>query len=414
MTKRTPCKTAQLKWWMHILYGLASAVNGSAKQCVVWHMDTRPRLESCGQQAVGSRLKKAHLRCAAHGAMTAPRTMVTAKRKSAASSRARQQTMGAFVAPLVLGARTCVPKSSTASRSLPLCASPAPASVAQCAPLVAADTPHPEAAAARAQVVVVWFRSDLRLHDNPCLTGIEDCAIAPLLVLDQDARQSVLDAAHDLRDALRARGCELFVRRATNDVAAVVSQFCSSVGAHRLHFSAGVSRQQIVLEERVKREVAAVGTHVATFWSGGLFSPEQLPFAVPDMPEDCDAFANAVRTVRVDEPLPVPDSFRPVSGVESGHIPGCFKGCGGEKVGMCGLDEYCKGGLAKVEGAKLQTSFKGRLEPFLEMGCVSSRLLWKRVVASGEMSLRRYCAEIELLLFEFKRFMMLKNGALPA
>ncbi|PXF46987.1 Blue-light photoreceptor PHR2 [Gracilariopsis chorda] len=320
--------------------------------------------------------------------------------------------MGAFVAPLALGARTHAPTSSVASRSLPLCASPAP--FAQCTPLAAANAPHPDAAAPCSQVVVVWFRSDLRLHDNPCLTGIEDCVVAPLLVLGENAQQASLDAAHDLRDALRRRGCELFVRRAARDVVAAVSHFCSTVRADRLHFSAGVSREQRVLEQRVRREVAAMGTDVTTFWSGGLFSPEQLPFAVQDMPQDCDAFANAVRTVRVDEPLPVPDSFRPVSGVQPGHIPGCIKGCGGEKVALCGLDEYCSGALAKVDGGKLRTSFGGRLEPFLKMGCISPRLLWKRVVADGENSLRRYCAEIELMLLEFRRFMMLKNGVLPA
>ncbi|CAN8061388.1 unnamed protein product, partial [Agarophyton chilense] len=279
-------------------------------------------------------------------------------------------------------------------------------------------------------VVVVWFRRDLRLHDNACVADLHHAVVAPLLLLPSSPPPLLLAAARDLRAALRARGAELYVRHATHDapaVATAVRRFCEHVRADYLHVAADVRREARVAELRVRREVAALGVRTVAFWSDGLLSPEQLPFSVQDMPDDCDAFADAVRHVRIAEPLPAPLRLRGVRArVSPGHIPpNCCQYAdddgrrrddeqredeerGGEREALQRLQEYCSGALARVQKGRLHTSF-GRLGPFLELGCVSARLLWWRAVAPAQRTVRRYCAEFELMLREFSRFDSLRR-----
>jgi deoxyribodipyrimidine photo-lyase len=72
---------------------------------------------------------------------------------------------------------------------------------------------------------IVWFRRDLRVHDHPALTAAHREAerVVPVFVLDPrllDAGRFpsanrawfLLGSLRELRDSLRERGGELFVR----------------------------------------------------------------------------------------------------------------------------------------------------------------------------------------------------------
>ncbi len=73
------------------------------------------------------------------------------------------------------------------------------------------------------QTTVAWFRRDLRLADNPMLAAaVEAGNVAPLFVFDEallrGSRASrnrnwfLLGCLRDLRESLRGRGGELYVR----------------------------------------------------------------------------------------------------------------------------------------------------------------------------------------------------------
>ncbi|EFJ48078.1 hypothetical protein VOLCADRAFT_37482, partial [Volvox carteri f. nagariensis] len=76
---------------------------------------------------------------------------------------------------------------------------------------------------------VMWFRNDLRLHDNPVLDRAcrEGTSVLPVYVLDPrdygkgpngfgrtgpTRAQFIMDAVQDLRSRLRAAGSDLIVR----------------------------------------------------------------------------------------------------------------------------------------------------------------------------------------------------------
>ena len=98
-----------------------------------------------------------------------------------------------------------------------------------------------------ADVAVVWFRRDLRLHDNPALTAAlaSSGRVAPLFVVDPRLARGrftspnrwwyLIGSLRDLNEALEQRGSRLIVR--LGDPIAEVPIFARSIGAAAVHAS---------------------------------------------------------------------------------------------------------------------------------------------------------------------------------
>ncbi len=96
-------------------------------------------------------------------------------------------------------------------------------------------------------VAVVWFRRDLRLHDNPALTAAlaSSGRVAPLFVVDPRLSRGrftspnrwwyLMGSLRDLNEALEQRGSRLIVR--LGDPIAEVPIFARSIGAAAVHAS---------------------------------------------------------------------------------------------------------------------------------------------------------------------------------
>lgn len=301
---------------------------------------------------------------------------------------------------------------------------PIPLSCVHATPLARPETSHrnaPAPALPARDRTVIWFRNDLRLHDHPALIAATSSnhAVAALLLTPPDATPFWLASARALRTSLQRIGGELHVRACTPDVATAVAAFCREAGATRLHFHRETEWKARRDETRVKRFVAEDGVVVQGFWSNMLVEPTGLPFRVADMAEDCDEFTKAVEGALVPGPVSAPKQLIGVDNLSAGIITGEGKvvEVGGEIVGLQRVADYVHGKSLMVnEGSSMgaiDTKF-GRLGPFLTLGCVSPRWLWREVLRGvSEFSVRRYCAEFELRLRDFIFFMTLKKGVVP-
>jgi deoxyribodipyrimidine photo-lyase len=101
-------------------------------------------------------------------------------------------------------------------------------------------------ATATAKPVIVWFRRDLRLADNPALShaAATGAPIVPLYVLDEGSRVRPMGAAslwwldkslRALDAALRERGSRLILRR--GDAEAELRRLIEETGADRVHMN---------------------------------------------------------------------------------------------------------------------------------------------------------------------------------
>lgn len=160
-------------------------------------------------------------------------------------------------------------------------------------------------------------------------------------------------------------------------------------------------------------QVEGMGVAVRGFWTGALVCPDELPFELEWLPEDCDSFARRVVDVPVRKPIEAPGRVRGVCGVSCGAIAE-GRGSGGERLARERMGEYVAGkslvSVGSGRGKGIETRF-ARLGAFLNMGCLSPRrLYWEVVHGVGEQSVRRFCAEFELVLRDFVRLVELKKG----
>ena len=119
------------------------------------------------------------------------------------------------------------------------------------------------------RTAIVWFRRDLRVHDHPALTAAhrEADRVVPVFVLDPrllDAGRFpsanrawfLLESLRELREALRARGGELFVRAGKPE--AVLADLVEETGADAVHFASDVSPFAMARDKRVDAAVPTV------------------------------------------------------------------------------------------------------------------------------------------------------------
>src|SRR3954449_9633330 len=142
---------------------------------------------------------------------------------------------------------------------------------------------------------IVWFRRDVRVHDHPALTAAhrEADRVVPVFVLDPrllDAGRFpsanrawfLLESLRELRDALRERGGELFVRQGRPE--AVLPALAAETGAGGNHFAADVAPFATVRDRRVEAAMGdvAVRRHPGNFVAdvGAPRTADGRPFTV--------------------------------------------------------------------------------------------------------------------------------------
>lgn len=165
-------------------------------------------------------------------------------------------------------------------------------------------------------VVIHWFRTDLRLGDNPALHAACASAGRLLAVYCHDPaedgltpwgfgrrgshRRAFLAAALDDLDAqLRARGSRLLQLRGTP--AEVLPALARAVGADTV-----VCEEIAAPEEQDAVAVLrAAGLTVRTAWQSSLLDPAALPFAVERLPKVFTDFRRAVEAAGQQPPPPL-------------------------------------------------------------------------------------------------------------
>ena len=171
--------------------------------------------------------------------------------------------------------------------------------------------------------VIVWFRRDLRVADQPALKAAAESGrpVLPLYVLDDGparpwapggaARWWLAGALRTLAGDLEAIGSRLTLRR--GPAAETVLGFARETGAGCVHFTRLDEPAEAADEARLNAELQAAGVACRRFGGNLLFEPEALrtkaggPFKV-FTPLDRAALAGAHA---IEAPEPTPDALRP-------------------------------------------------------------------------------------------------------
>lgn len=131
----------------------------------------------------------------------------------------------------------------------------------------------------------------------------------------------LLQSVADLRQRLRARGSDLVVRVGRPED--VLPPLADKVNASRVFCHAEVNTDDVAVEHAVQTALQHQGCDLDTHWGCTLHHPEDLPFAVQQVPTSYGAFRDAMQGVRVRPAEDTPDGLLPwpAGELEPGSLP---------------------------------------------------------------------------------------------
>ncbi len=295
-------------------------------------------------------------------------------------------------------------------------------------------------------ISVFWFRRDLRLEDNPALLAAleEGSEIVPFYVFDPrhyaagpygfpktgaHRAQFIRESVSDLRRALRTKGSELWIHQgsAAQGIAALQEHYA---------ISAVYCAEEVSWEEKAEEEeIAKLGLPLKRFWQYSLYSREDLPMALGEIPGVFTAFRKKMEKYsQVREPLPAPEkiSSPPIQG--AGEIPSLadpgheqaptdkravlpFKG--GSEAALQRLNRYFweEDRLRDYKNTRnglIGQAYSSKFSPWLAQGCISPRQIYAEIKAYEEERVQNsstYWLYFELIWRDFFRFTAAKEGS---
>ena len=299
---------------------------------------------------------------------------------------------------------------------------------------------------------VVWFRTDLRTHDNEALVRAveEHSSVLPVYCFDPREfgetmvgltktgpyrAQFLVESVRDLRGSLREAGGDLLVRQGKPE--SVVLELAAEHGAETVHYHTTPATEERAVETGVTDGLAERGIGSRGFWAKTLYHVEDLPTRVERID---DTFTPWRRTVEdgatVRDPLDAPTSMAiPESvGVESGTIPtpddlgteerepddrAAIEFAGGESAGLRRLTEYVWEGdhlreYKQTRNGLLGADYSSKFSAWLALGCLSPRLIHEHVERYERERVANdstYWLVFELLWRDFMTFQFAKHGA---
>lgn len=301
--------------------------------------------------------------------------------------------------------------------------------------------------------VIIWFRQDLRLHDNEALhdalkNGEE---VIPIYVFDERVFQGqtrfglpktgkfrakfIIESIQDLREQLRALGSELYVRVGKPEEE--IFQVAREAKTSWVFCNRERTDEEVQVQDALERKLWAVGQEVRFSRGKMLYYTADLPFPVTHAPDTFSHFRKEVERfipIRAILPTPTQEDFTPLSiEIPAGEIPSIedfglapfsldersvlpFKG--GETEGLKRLQYYLweTDSLASYKETRnglIGENYSSKFSPWLSQGCLSPKMIYKEIKRYEEERTKNdstYWLFFELLWRDFFRLMGKKYG----
>lgn len=287
---------------------------------------------------------------------------------------------------------------------------------------------------------ILWFRQDLRLHDNEALHDAVQSTkdILPIFVFDTRVfggetrfgfpkiskfrAQFIIESVTDLKQNLDKIGLPLLIRIGkTEDVIFEVAQQCKSswVFCNRER-----TTEELYMQDQLESNLWSIGQEVRYSRGKMLYYTADLPFPVTHTPDNFSSFRKEVEKItRIREPL-ITDledvkcsstelDFGDVPNLESFGMSKDFELTlkGGETAGLERLQEYFwqsdaiqEYKLTRNESCGL--NYSSKFSAYLSQGCLSPKIIYaelKRYETERVENESTYWLFFELLWRDFFR-----------
>ncbi len=293
---------------------------------------------------------------------------------------------------------------------------------------------------------IVWFRQDLRIHDNEALTTALRMAdeVIPIYVFDERVflgktrfgfpktgkfrAKFIIESVADLRRSIRRLGSDLLVRVGKPEY--IVSELAYQLKASWVLCNRERTYEEELVQDALERKLWSFGVELLFTRGKMLYHTQDLPVPVQHTPDTFTQFRKENEHITpVRPPFPSPTSLPPLpGGLEAGEIPSIedfghepftpdprsvlpFKG--GETEGLARLRHYfwetdAVARYKETRNGLIGADYSSKFSPWLAAGCLSPKLIYhelKRYEHERVCNESTYWLFFELLWRDFFRLM---------
>ncbi|MCR9052653.1 MAG: DASH family cryptochrome [Phaeodactylibacter xiamenensis] len=299
---------------------------------------------------------------------------------------------------------------------------------------------------------IVWFRQDLRLHDNEALHDAINSLdeVIPVYVFDERTflgktdhfgfpktgkfrAQFIIESVQHLRDALQAIGSNLIVRVGKPEDE--IFELAQKIKTNWVFCNRERTPDEVYVQDTLEQKLWTIGQEIRFSRGKMLYYTADLPFPITHTPDSFSQFRKEVeRYVPIREPLPAPEEMAPIMvKLEEGEIPALedlghvsfvsndregFVWKGGEEAGLEYLHRYIWEQETVQEYAHThcgvsKAGHSSRFSAWLAQGCLSPKMVYHHLRAYEQ---QRGASESvqslfhSLLMRDFLRLMVKKHG----
>ncbi len=284
------------------------------------------------------------------------------------------------------------------------------------------------------KVVLVWFRNDLRLHDNEVLTEAiaKSDLIIPVYCFDPryfhknkfqfnntgiKRAQFLLESVLDLKEKLLSMGSDLmtFVGKPED----ILPILCAKYEVSEVYHHREVASRETQISELVEAALWDNKINLRHFIGHTLFHKEDLPFPIKDIPDKFNIFRKKIeRESSVRAPLVAPDKILSPQHLESTSLPSLLDlGYSDEEINQLGSQNFEGGeqnGIDKLQNL-LDPSYDNfqnfsLVSPYIAIGSLSPIYVYHEMQNSSlSQNKKRFDRLMTMLLWrDYFRFMLKK------
>lgn len=292
------------------------------------------------------------------------------------------------------------------------------------------------------RTILVWFRNDLRIHDNEILLEATRKAdkILPVYCFDPFyfrktpwgslktgslRAKFLIESVADLRENLRRLGGDLIIR--FGNPAEVLPQLAQQYNVNEVYHHREVAYEETDISEEVETALWKIKLNLKHFIGHTLYHKEDLPFPIKDIPDSFNTFRKKVeRDSSVRPCIDTPGHINIPQITDAGKLPtltdlgltepvddqrATFHYKGGETAGLEQLRRYIAGLDQPVlsKGGRNTVQKPSRLSAWLSLGCLSMRQVYWEVEKHPQHTANPPLV-LELLWRDYFRFMFKKYG----
>lgn len=297
---------------------------------------------------------------------------------------------------------------------------------------------------------IVWFRLDLRLHDNEALNealkNVDE--VIPVYVFDERTflgstgrfgfpktgrhrARFIIESIQDLRQSLRERGSDLIVRVGKPEEE--VFEIARKARTSWVFCNRERTDEEVRVQDALEKNLWSIGQEMRYSRGKLLYYTADLPFPIQHTPDTFTQFRKEVeRYVPVRAPLPAPEELPPITVMlDPGAIPSLggfgheafapdpravslFRG--GESEGFKRISYYLweEGLIDDFKDSRdglIGEDYSTKLSPWLAQGCLSPKMVYYELRKYEEQygkNKSTYELFYYLMLRDFFRFMAKK------